>query len=615
MNGPPEERGGWWHDYVCGVHGVELEPGDLLGTFPAAGAVCRHGCRLASERVRAAWLVLSHQAWARRARRLAGHDDSADRAEALRLLTAYAGIHARLAVADHDQAQGWMLRGRLFHQALTDAVWGVNIGHAAWSLATAEVDSGRRTRTEPVEVPGQIRSCPSTSSGNESLDPLLPLLDELADAALRARGVLIAEDRFDSNYVAWLNAAGLACSRAAALIRGGDCADRDGWLAGDHGQLAHLLAATGDDGWEWEGSTYYHGFVLRAYLLSLRDSDPGELPAEVAERLAGMITALARLATPGGVLPAVHDGPYRREALALEWQELGELAGGLVAGDPLRSVTDRAAIESGSLADDLADGLTGWFAGPPLPYRDKPGAITVSERVGLAVLSGAGIHAVLDYGPHGGSHGHHDKLSLHLYGSEDPWQPDYGQVPYGNRPWRDRYAVAAAHPTIRIDDREPGEAAGRLVERTERSITVAIDDPAWCPGVSASRRVSLEDDHLIDLVTVRCTEEHRIRLGLRAGVDVSAVDHVPYTRTEWSGRESLSGWHLGAPLIAYPGFGPADDPARQRTWFDFETTGREAVFCSVYQTRAASRRISAVSLVGGEAVIDFEPYGELGGPA
>ena len=28
----------------------------------------------------------------------------------------------------HGEAQGWMLRGRLFHQALTDAIWAVNIG-------------------------------------------------------------------------------------------------------------------------------------------------------------------------------------------------------------------------------------------------------------------------------------------------------------------------------------------------------------------------------------------------------------------------------------------------------------------------------------------------------
>ncbi len=577
-DGPPAERGGWWHDYVCGVHGTELEPGDLLGSFPAEGAACRHGCRLTSEPIRAGWLVLSHQAWARRARRLAGHRQPEGRAEAARILIDYVEIYRRLAVDDHDQAQGWMLRGRMFHQALTDAVWGVNIGHAAWSLAeAAETD----------------------------LAPVLPLLDELTAAALRARAVLLADGRFDSNYIAWLNAAGTACSRAAALIRGDSWDDRDGWLAGDHGQFAHVLAATGDDGWEWEGSTYYHGFVLRAYLLSLRGYDPTTLPAAVTERLAGMVRALTRLATAGGILPAVHDGPYRREAVALEWQELGVLAGGLCTGDPLRSVTHRAAADSGSLTDDLADGLAGWFAGSPIEYGTEPAALTVFERVGLAVLYGTGLHAVLDYGPHGGSHGHHDKLALYLYGAETEWQPDYGQVPYGNRAWRARYAAALAHPTIRIDDQEPGEATGRLIGRTDRSVTVAIDDPAWYQGVAATRHVALGDDHLLDLVTVRADRSRRVRLGLRAGVDLRTVDHDDHVETTWSAVETLSGWHCGAAMITRPGFGPADDPAAERAWLDFVAEGEQAVFCSVYQTGATARRIVDVMITEDEVVITF----------
>ena len=33
-------RGGWWHDYVCPTHGVELDPA-VGDTYP-----CRYGCRL-----------------------------------------------------------------------------------------------------------------------------------------------------------------------------------------------------------------------------------------------------------------------------------------------------------------------------------------------------------------------------------------------------------------------------------------------------------------------------------------------------------------------------------------------------------------------------------------
>ncbi len=303
-SGLPRERGGWWHQFVCPAHGTELSHEGIPGPVPPADGVrCPHGCRVDSEPVRGAWLVLSHQAWARRIRvlahRAARTGSAADRAEAVDLLAAYAEVHAAVAGDENERAQDWMLRGRLFHQALTDAIWSVSIGHAVWSLA---------------------ESAPELT---EALRPVLPVLDATAEAARAARDSLVAEGRFTSNYTAWLNASGRVCARAAALVRGGadgapavPVAD-DEWLAGEHGQLAHALAATTRGGWEWEASTYYHGFVLRAYLLSLRGTDPADLPVAARERIVAMTDVLAGLVTDDGILPAVHDGPYLRAPLAL----------------------------------------------------------------------------------------------------------------------------------------------------------------------------------------------------------------------------------------------------------------------------------------------------------
>lgn len=103
------ERGGWWHAYVCPAHGLELDHGDLLaGTFPDGGARCAYGCRVDDEAVRGAWLVLSHQAWARHLRILAHRGE---RAEAVARLVEYAGLYAELATERHGEAQAWMLRG------------------------------------------------------------------------------------------------------------------------------------------------------------------------------------------------------------------------------------------------------------------------------------------------------------------------------------------------------------------------------------------------------------------------------------------------------------------------------------------------------------------------
>jgi len=624
--GLPRERGGWWHDFVCPTHGTELLHDGIPGPVPPAGGVrCPHGCVVDTELVRGAWLVLSHQAWARRARvlahRAARTGDEAARAEALALLVGYAEVYAEVAGGgEHERAQDWMLRGRLFHQALTDAIWSVSVGHAVWSLAEAD----------PARA-GELR-------------PVLGMLDATAEAARAARGRLVADGRFTSNYTAWLNAAGRVCSRAAALVRGSQDAPGvadDEWLAGEHGQLAHALAASTRGGWEWEASTYYHGFVVRAYLLSLRGTDPAALPDEARERLVAMIDVLAGLATDGGILPAVHDGPSVRPALGLEWTELAALADGFVAGAALDAVAARARAEAAAaegpgsgqhegpdgspdgLEDELraasSAGRAAWFAGPPLVVERAPrAAVSVDEEVGIVVLRGAGIHAVLDHGPHGAGHGHHDKLSLALYGRETPWQPDPGQVPYGHPGWRAHYASAAAHPVVRVDDEDPAEATGRLLARTERSVTVEVrgDADSWFDGARAARHVVLADGYLLDVAHARTDRPRRLTLGLRPDVPLGVRVDGDVVRTTWRGAEALDGVHAAraagpdgaVPVraVVRPGPGPADDPQRERAHVDWAAeAATSATWVSVYQadTGARGADVTRVELAGAGAEV------------
>jgi hypothetical protein len=611
--GLPRERGGWWHDFVCPTHGTELSHAGIPGPVPPAGGVrCPHGCAVDTELVRGAWLVLSHQAWARRARvlahRAARTGDEAARAEAVALLVGYADVYAEVAGGgEHERAQDWMLRGRLFHQALTDAIWAVSVGHAVWSLAEADPDRAA------------------------DLAPVLGMLDATAEAARAARERLVTEGKFTSNYTAWLNAAGRVCSRAAALVRGArevPAVADDEWLAGEHGQLAHALAASTRGGWEWEASTYYHGFVVRAYLLSLRGTDPADLPAEARDRLVAMVDVLAGLATDGGVLPSVHDGPYSRPALALEWTELAALADGFVAGAGLDAVAAHARTEAaeGDGDDEAADGLEhelramapGWFAGPPLTVARAPRPdVSVDEEVGVAVLRGAGIHAVLDHGPHGAGHGHHDKLALALFGRRTPWQPDPGQVPYGHPVWRAHYASAAAHPVVRVDDADPAEATGRLLARGERTITVEVrgDATSWYDGARAVRHVVLGDGYLLDVAHARADRPRRLTLGLRPDVPLGVRVDGDVVRTAWRGGEALDGVHAAraagpdgaVPVraVLVPGPGPADDPQRERAHVDWAAEGAtSATWVSVYQAdpqaRGGGADVTGVELAAAE---------------
>ncbi|TCC37095.1 heparinase II/III domain-containing protein [Kribbella sindirgiensis] len=540
---PPTERGGWWHEYVCPAHGVELaHVGFDSGNFPAGGVPCSYGCRVDTPAVRGAWTVLAHHFWARRIRLLSYDGGGAD------LLTSYARLYSELTKAgEHEQAQGWMQRGRLFHQALTDAVWGVPIAHSILNLA-----------------------------GKAELSETLPMLDDMVAGARRARDAMVAQDKFSSNYTAWFNALGTTAGQAAAAVRGEAWSGAAEWLTGERGQFAHLEASTGEDGWEWEASTYYHGFVLRAYLLSLRGFDPSLVP----DRLEKMIAALSSIATDGGILPALHDGPYLRAPLALEWLEIVALARQFTTGHGLDAVAARALAEVGPEYDGLEDKFTNWFSGAP-----RTSASIQGERISscYAVMRVPGIHAILDHGPHGGSHGHHDKLALYLYGATTPWQPDPGQVPYGHAQWRAHYKSVAAHPTIRIDNLEPAEAPGELAHDAN-SVTATI--AGWYDGVRATRKLIAGDNYLVDVVRVTADREREIVLQFRPDVELTVEVGPDAFRTTWTGDETLYGHHVcrGAVPVTRPGAGPADDPQRVRTWVDWTVAGAEATYCSVYST-------------------------------
>src|SRR3989442_7561875 len=99
----------------------------------------------------------------------AASGSQSERDGAVVLLREYADRYAALGTTGHNGAAGWMLRGRLFQQALTEAIWAVTIGRAARMLG----------------------------------DPVPELTAGLAEAARVARYSLVSDGRFRSNYTAW----------------------------------------------------------------------------------------------------------------------------------------------------------------------------------------------------------------------------------------------------------------------------------------------------------------------------------------------------------------------------------------------------------------------------
>ncbi len=621
----PDRRGGWWHEYVCPTHGTQLLPA-RAGLFP-----CPHGCALTGEPYAGAWAVLAHQAAARSLRGLAvvargglgdpaadpsttgrpaAREELAARAAAADAAVAglcrYAELYRRLATEIRADARPWMLAGKLFQQALTEAIWGTSIALAVQTLAGAV----------PVE----------------RLRPLAELLCTLRSGARDARQVLLERDDFANNYTAWLNAAGAATSRALARL--GEPDETDAWVTGPHGVTEHLARAVHPDGWEWEGSTYYHVFVLRAYLLALRGR-PDLVTDELAARLAGMVDVVAALATDrGGVVPALHDTPYGGSGWDEELYELCLLAADLPGAGDLGFLAEPLAerLPAGIVAWRRAE-ARGWFgpAAPDCPATpDCPGTpsrILPNVRgnrlfadAGYAVLAGDGYRAVLDYGPHGGSHGHLDKLALYLYGAAGArWQPAYGVPPYAH-PWRrGYYRATTAHPTLTVDDAEQAEADGRLLYWRSGTRWAELGASAEVyPGVRFDRHLRAEAGWLLDVVRVAADRERDLALHLRTDVDVTVRHTRDGAQTHWPDDGALTGLHTAltsgtgpAAFTTAADLGPADDPQRSRPHIRWRTRAERAVFASVYSPAAAPMTALRITESGLELTVHLDrPGGE-----
>ena len=591
----PRGRAGWWHEYVCPTHGTELRARTRAPRSDDTH-LCPHGCVLRGEPYEGAWQVIELQQCARDfrdlARRYLASGAEADRSAAQALVTDFCLIYAE-AVAEGwtDSAATWMLRGKLFHQALTEAIWGTSLAHGVLTLLDADARWGR---------------------SSADLAEASQLFTGLLDTVTEARRVLV-EDRQDlrNNYTAWLICAGISATQVLARLDdashasgGGDTGDVSSWWDGPAGLWAHIDAAVHPDGWEWEGATYYHYFVLRAYLLALRGQAPAELPEKQRAVVIAMLRVLVDLATDGGVLPVLHDGPYRRPQALQELLEVCVLGRQLVDLPGLEQLEAGTRLELGPGATTLEDQLQEWYAGPALtPPKDsaKPRASVSFPDTGHLVLRSVTgrWQAVVDAGSHGGAHGHLDKLGLYLYGDREVWQPAPGVPPYGSSLRHSYYATSAAHPTVRVDGHDQADTDARVLlwESAAESTRAVVSAPDVFAGVRFQRHLLMRGDVLLDAVHVSAAEAHDVVLGLRPADRLDAQPHDANFLTtcvdggavapRTPGRDLL-GCHLSSSVSTFgwtPVRGPADDPARLLGGIDWSVRSADVWFVSVYEPK------------------------------
>ncbi|WP_053377143.1 heparinase II/III domain-containing protein [Paenibacillus sp. FJAT-27812] len=489
----PMEPGGWWHSYVCPAHHSEL----LFDPLEEDAAIftCPHGCELRGEPYRGAWLVFKHQSLARHALQAAavfaatGEGRYADLGRSI--IVRYAQQFPHYPV--HPAASPWMLKGRAFHQALTEAIWATTLIRAYLLL----VDEGI-----------------SFTEGEETLHAFFAMLES---SMLEYHAILTNErGNPENNYTAWLNAA-LSCVYAARGERQKLLAQLD-----DEGGFRHHLSiAVKPDQLEFEGSIYYHVFVLRAYLINAEmaarfGEDLYGYSGEAGQSISGMLDVLAQLADASGSLPALHDGPYWREPYARELAEIFEIGLAQYGNEDILPLLSKV---YGQLSPDAPSrsGLEAVLYGTgdwKLKPRKEQMETVLLQSSGFAVLAHERnkLSCLLDFGSHGGSHGHYDKLNLMLSHRSYPLTPDRGTVPYGSRLKKEWYPHTACHNTVSIGGRSQSEAQGACIKHEKeqsRSYAWIRTGDAY-EGAVLDRHVLVNDLWVLDWFEVRLVEKQQV---------------------------------------------------------------------------------------------------------
>lgn len=530
---PPDEPAGYYHDYFCPHHAIELhfDPGQpQLHRCPVDGKL------LAGRRFDAAWrfganLLLGRAAVLLALRwRLSGDADCLRRAAAV--LIGYAQRYPHYPVGSFCSAAGDG-RGKATYQSLDEATLIVRLARCYDLVAADLCDVDRR----------------------------------MVERDLFAKAIAhLEENRFRRvhNIECWH----LAALAAAATVTGND-AIREQAMHGEFGFHHQIEAGTCRDGMWWEGSSSYHYYSLAALLTTAAFMRARDTSWQAPARFTAMLTAPLTLVLPDGRLPASNDcwassslwgevchgvppaaalyemaagwwpRPSYRDLLAAIYRH-----GARDSEEALLHGPDRVPVDAGDMDAAAAKrGLT----------RPRSGALPHS---GFAMVRSEDpldrqSLVLLKYGPHGGSHGHPDKLAITLYARGEPAATDLGSQGYGIHLHRQWYRQTVSHNTVLVSGRaqpsatgtlrhfgaaevgsarEPsghsamlggagGASSARAPEKTDREgqITAADACVAWGEpsagayrGVTMRRAVAWRKPYFVDWFHVRCPARRRI---------------------------------------------------------------------------------------------------------
>ena len=283
-----------------------------------------------------------------------------------------------------------------------------------------------------------------------------------------------------NNHRTWFNAAyanaGVAIGDAALVRESVDGASGLRW------QLEHSVGA---DGLWYEGTMAYQFYALSAIESTVDAVRRVGIDFRDNARLKSLWLGPLNLAYPNGQLPVMHDSDPgsladRRDYYRWAYDYFHEPRFAALAGVKVDGAPAQAVLHSDNLAG-----------------------------MGVAVLRrGSGPQAscaLIDYGQHGGHHGHPDKLNLLLFALGNELLPDIGRISYSVPEYETWARTTVAHNTLTLGEHNQQPDTGRLIyfsDAADYAAALTASDGAY-PGYALRRFTVLTDTLLIDVLAVR----------------------------------------------------------------------------------------------------------------
>jgi len=428
----PQQGGNWTHYFVCddGSH-LEYDSNRSDSFWCPSEQAWYTG-----EKYTSSWIAYRHEELISNGLdlaisfRLTNDSDFATAAE--HFLIEYAELYPQLELRNkRNQSTGDV--GRLTTQSLDEAVLMIDF---AWmyDLISETIDEIDRSLIEDQLLRPGISTL--QHEGNQKKDSRL-------------------------NFYTWHNAAkmmvGVAVDEPSFI---------DEALNGSSGFVHQLTYSVLDDGLWYEGSLAYHNYSLHAMLyileagrsigLDLYNFSVMSPESNQSRTIKQMFLSPIDMLRPDGAFPRMNDDI--RGIKMYDMLRIYELAN-MVWNDSVFDWALQKAIQTGP--------RTGWsslFWGRNVSSSAVEPESRYYSDSGIGILRTESGYLMLDYGPHGGWHGHEDKLTFELFSMGEERFIDAG-VTYYSLPISSQYFRSTlGHSTLMVNGVNQLEAEGELVD-------------------------------------------------------------------------------------------------------------------------------------------------------